>query len=93
MVVPVGVPVSVSLTDDFTVVCHATGSPIPLDSGVHEEEFWKELRRWGGEWMWDHIYMPYGFDAVIDSVLAGSAIYVTDGSYNRSMRPDLNGAG
>jgi hypothetical protein len=47
----------------------------------------------GGEWMWDHTYMPYGFDAVIDSVLAGSAIYVTDGSYNRSMRPDLNGAG
>jgi hypothetical protein len=92
-VVPAGAPVSVSLTDDFTVVCHATGSPIPLDSGAQEEEFWTALRRWGGEWMWDHTYMPYGFDAVIDAVLAGSAVYVTDGSYNRSIRQDLNGAG
>jgi hypothetical protein len=75
------------------IIRHATGSPIPLDTGICEEEFWTELHSVGGEWMWDHTYLPYGFDADIDAILAGSAIYVTDGSYNRSLRADLDGAG
>ena len=37
--------------------------------------------------------MPFGLDAIVDAVMAGTAIYVTDGSYNCGIRADLDGAG
>jgi hypothetical protein len=37
--------------------------------------------------------MPYGFDAVVDAIFSSKAIYVTDGSYNRPLRSELDGAG
>jgi hypothetical protein len=43
--------------------------------------------------MWEDCHMPYGFDAVVDAIFSGEAIYVTDGSYNRPLRSDLDGAG
>lgn len=43
--------------------------------------------------MWDDVAMPYGLDAVVDTIANGEAIYVTDGSYNRKVRKDLCSAG
>jgi hypothetical protein len=58
-----------------------------------ETEFWDFLRSQGGEWMWDHINLPYGLLPVVDSIASGNAVLVTDGSYNRVARPDIDGAG
>jgi hypothetical protein len=86
------VPISVSPYENL-IIRLASGSPIPLHSGVREEEFWSTLRSWGGEWLWEHTSLPYGLDAVVDAILSGSAIYVTDGSYHRDIKSDLDGAG
>lgn len=57
------------------------------------EEFWRFLKDWGGEWFWDHVHTPYGIDAVIDAMAGGTALFVTDGSYNRKIRRDTDSAG
>lgn len=43
--------------------------------------------------MWENVYTPYGIDAVVEAVASGSAVYVTDGSYSRKIRADIDGAG
>lgn len=43
--------------------------------------------------MWENYYMPYGIDALIEAIASGTAIYVTDGSYSRKIRADIDGAG
>jgi hypothetical protein len=43
--------------------------------------------------MWDHVELPLGLDAVVDAISAGSAVFVTDGSYNRGVCRDIDGAG
>jgi hypothetical protein len=58
-----------------------------------EEEFWAYLRGWGGAWLWEHTYLPFGIDALVDSIAEGTAILVTDGSYSRKIRHDIDGAG
>lgn len=58
-----------------------------------EESFWNFVKQWGGEWMWESIYTPHGLDAVVEAVVEGSAVYVTDGSYSRKIRSDVDGAG
>jgi hypothetical protein len=57
------------------------------------EDFWTFLHPWGGEWMWDHCQLPLSLQPVVDCIMAGEAVYVTDGSYNQLQRSDLNGAG
>ena len=27
--------------------------------------------------MWDHMHMPYGFDTVVDAIMAGTTIYMS----------------
>lgn len=43
--------------------------------------------------MWEDVNLSYGIDAVVDALASGSAILVTDGSYSRNIRADINGAG
>jgi hypothetical protein len=88
-----GLPATVEQTDDGLTVIRSTGPQILLTEPVAEEDFWSFLSGWGGDWMWEDRHMPYGFDAVVDAVFSGKAIYVTDGSYNRPLRDDLDGAG
>jgi hypothetical protein len=38
------------------------------------ENFWEYLKSWGGDWLWDHIYMPFGLDAVVEAVDLGSML-------------------
>ena len=60
-------------------------------SGV--EDFWTFLRSWGSEWMWNHCQLPISLQPVVDCIRTGELLYVTDGSYNRVQKSDLNGAG
>lgn len=43
--------------------------------------------------MWDHVERPSGLDAVIDAIASGTAVFVTDGSYNWGIQRDIDGAG
>lgn len=88
-----GLPATVEISADGLVTIRSTGPPLLLAEPVGEESFWTFLKAWGGEWMWDDRHMPDGFDAVVDAIFSGTAIYVTDGSYNRPLREDLDGAG
>lgn len=87
-----GCPVSVEIANGL-VFKLATGPALCTSPDKSAEEFWEFLREWGGSWCWDHIHLPYGLDAVVDAVAAGSALFVTDGSYNRKIRRDVDSAG
>lgn len=69
------------------------GSPLVNQKQKQEESFWTFLRDWGGDWMWDDVQLVFGIDALVDALSSGSAILVTDGSYSRHIRADIDGAG
>ncbi len=52
------------------------------------------LQEWGNEWMWEDLWNE-GRDLrwVVASVLEGTSIWVTDGSYNHQLAPHVCGAG
>jgi hypothetical protein len=62
-------------------------------AGQEPEEFWENLKSWGRDWLWDHIYTPFGLDAVVEAVDSGSTVYVTDGLYSQKIRSEIDGAG
>ena len=37
--------------------------------------------------------LPFALDAVVEAISSGSAVFVTDGSYNHGIRRDIDGAG
>ena len=43
--------------------------------------------------MWDHVHLPLSLPAAVEACNIGSAIYVTDGSYMRTIDPFIDGAG
>ena len=51
------------------------------------------MRSWGRDWLWDHVYTPFGIDALVDLIADGTAVLVADGSYSRKIRSDIDGAG
>ena len=60
----------------------------------NSESFWDFVQRQGGEWIWDYIEGKHENMSWIASALYdGSAIMVTDGSYNRVLAPRVSGAG
>jgi hypothetical protein len=86
------VPATVRSECDY-VVRLATGPPLADAESSQADDFWTHLRSFGGAWMWDHVELPYGLEAVIDAIATGTAVFVTDGSYNRSIQRDIDGAG
>ena len=60
---------------------------------MQEDDFWTFVKAWGGAWMWDDVTTPYGLNIVVNAIASGTAILVTDGSYNRKVRADIDGAG
>ena len=88
-----GQPATVELEDSYTVVLLSTGPLISSSSTAQPSKFWDYLQSLGGEWMWDHVRLPYGLGSVVEAVKAGEAVFVTDGSYNRTVRKDVCSAG
>lgn len=70
-----------------------TGEPLLGIQTDASEHFWDYVKGWGGFWLWDNIRTPHGLDAVIDAIASGSAVMVTDGSYSRNIRSEIDGAG
>lgn len=85
-------PVSVQLEQDC-IVKLASGPPLATPPPSTPDNFWTHLRAFGGAWMWDHVELPLGLDTVVESISSGTAVFVTDGSYNRGIRRDLDAAG
>jgi len=85
-------PASVQVDGD-EILLLASGDKLYEARATDEVSFWEFVRSMGGEWMWDQIHTPHGLDAVVDAVASGSAVYVTDGSYSRKIRSDIDGAG
>jgi hypothetical protein len=86
-------PTTVKIIDNC-VQQLSPGQPLRRASDREPEEFWEYLKSWGGKWLWDHVYYtPFGLDAVVEAIDLGSAVYVTDGSYSRKIRSEIDGAG
>jgi hypothetical protein len=71
----------------------ATGPPLAWNEQKTKDEFWSFVCSLGGEWLWEHVFTPLGIDALVDTIAGGSAVLVTDGSYSRKIRSDIDGAG
>lgn len=54
------------------------------------EDFWEYLKSWGGERLWEHVYTPFGLDAVVEAMDLFSAVYITDGSYSCKIRSEID---
>ena len=83
-----GVPVSV-ISDGTTMQRLAPGPPLAGTTGENPTGFLEFLHSWKGEWMWEDLHMPLGLDAVVACIRTGLAVYVTDGSYMRTLDPSM----
>ena len=80
---PVGaLPVSISLLGQ-TVLCLTPGPPLSTSPASAATDFWVFLRGWKGSWMWEDAHLPAELSMIDKSIRNSSAIFVTDGSYNR----------
>lgn len=87
-------PISVQENQNMSVVTRLAGGPILAPTGQSEvNTFWVYLRSLKGAWMWDHIYNPGGLEGVHEALREGTAVLVTDGSYNWKVRADMDAAG
>jgi hypothetical protein len=86
-------PTTVRIEGD-EIVHLATGPPLAWNYEQQtENDFWSYVRSLGGEWLWEHVFTPLGIGALVDAIAGGSAVLVTDGSYSRKIRTDIDGAG
>ena len=93
---PRGQPASVDCSFASEATLLSTGPP--LASGPSDPtDFWKYLKNWGGVWMWDtfHLDDPSSADLswLVLAVRNNTAVWVTDGSYDRKRAPTVSGAG
>ena len=86
-------PISVEVCEQGTVMRLASGPPLWNEKVQKPGDFLDFLRSWGGSWMWEDLHIPGGLRAVVQSIREGTARLVTDGSYNRGVRPDVSSAG
>lgn len=86
------VPVSVQVEDDG-ILLGVSGPKLYKEEVTEENSFWEYVKQWGGEWMWENIHNPLGLEAAVEAATHGTAVYVTDGSYSRNIRSDIDGAG
>ena len=86
------VPATVDMTSGFLLL--TTGAPLWSPPPVVRPSFWEFVRSHGGEWMWQYVEgdaedLEWFHTALSD----GTAVLVTDGSFNKSLAPDISGAG
>ena len=86
------VPCNVTRLDTENVILGASGPP-RYDLPSIEHDLFSLLKSWGGEWMWESIEVTGSLDSVVTAVKNGTAIWCTDGSFNRVMMPDISSAG
>ena len=88
-----GRPCSVEAVGSDAVKFLSTG---PATVGKHQRpmRFLDRMKEWGGDWMWENVRNEgNGLDWVANAMREGTAVWVTDGSYNKKVAPDVSGAG
>ena len=90
---PIGKPCTVSQTGTNTLRLLSHG-PVLKEGPTKPDNFFAFLKTWKGAWMWNNI-VNEGVDLcwVVDALTSGTAIWVTDGSFNRPIAPLVSGAG
>jgi hypothetical protein len=84
--------VGVERIDDETVNLGATG-PDRFDPPAIQHDLLSLLASWGGEWMWERITVHGNLETVVEAYRNGTAIWCTDGSFDRVVMPDVSSAG
>jgi hypothetical protein len=78
--------------EDGTINLCAIGAdryePIP-----NQHDLFTLLNSWGGNWMWEHIKVFGKLDSVLAAIQDGSAIWCTDGSFDRVIQPTTSSSG
>ena len=90
---PTGVPCSVARLDENSVRFLSSGPCLAIGPS-QPDKFWDFLKAWGGNWMWANI-VNEGADLtwVVEAITNSTAVWVTDGSYNKDVAPLISGAG
>lgn len=90
---PLGLPTTVEHRPDNTVALKECGPPL-ASCPSQPDEFWQYLRSWGGAWMWDNVEEEtQDLRWLADALSNGTAVLVTDGSYDKKRAPRVSGAG
>jgi hypothetical protein len=89
------VPASVIQTSPNTAHLFDAGTPLPSKKPTSTStNFWDFVWSHGGTWMWEFIEGKHDdMSWISDALKNGTAIMVTDGSFNRSIAPTISGAG
>lgn len=89
----IGLPASVK-SGINTVLLVETGPNLPHHNTTNIKPFWDFVNDQGGGWLWDYIEGKHDdMSWIASALLDKSAVFVTDGSYNRVLAPDICGAG
>ena len=90
---PIGKPCTVSQTGT-NILSLLSHGPVLKEGPTKPDNFFAFLKTWKGAWMWNNI-VNEGVDLcwVVDALKNGTAIWVTDGSFNRPIAPLVSGAG
>jgi hypothetical protein len=69
--------------------------PPPLLPPRTSYTFWEALLAHGGEWMWNNVQHDVNdsLDWLLTAYRNGSLLWVTDGSYNSKLAPEVSGVG
>ena len=91
---PCGLPSSVACQSDGNSVLFLNQGPALELNPSQPDSFMQFLRGWGGDWMWTNVKNEGpNLRWVVDAITNGTALWVTDGSYNRTVAPHTSGAG
>lgn len=91
-----GKPVSIANDEDGTIKVVSSirmGDKLTQHEEVMYEDFIEHLKSFGGEWMWEHLEIGDDLTWLANAIQEGTAVAVTDGSYNKKLAPNISGAG
>ena len=85
-------PCAIEPIDSSSVIFRGVGPP-RYDPTTPPLDLIGLLRSWGGEWMWEYFEVVGNFSAIISAIQDGSALWCTDGSFDRSIMPNISSSG
>ena len=87
------VPAMILEYDDSSIKLLAQGPPlVKMAEEVTPSPFLERLRSKGGNWMWESISFSSDPSWIVEAILGGSLFCCTDGSYMKSIAPEICGA-
>ncbi len=91
--VPSGLPVTVERNPDGSITRKEVGPALAIRP-TQPTDFWYFLRTWGGHWMWEEVVGDKeDLSWLVEAMRNGTAVLVTDGSFDRKRAPLVSGAG